>query len=135
MTRPALFLSLVILLSFFGCAAPRVARADASPIVATTRIESDVALEGRIQLLDPHFERQGATSIAVFHLRLAEGRELDCFVHVDWFDSSTAPILGLPESWTPLHLVNGSPTTLRVPAPTSDARSFRLRFQRPELVR
>ena len=103
-------------------------------VTAPSRVEWDPSLERGLSLLDPRFESVNGAVVAAFSLRLETGRELDLVVHVDWFDAFGRPLAASSEVWVPVHLVHGTAQPLRVSPPASDARSFRLRFQRPEAV-
>lgn len=98
-------------------------------------IAGDPSLASAVRMVDTRFVEDGATRSAQFALDLASGSRRDVLVHVEWFDALGAPIEVRPQGWIPIELESGAPVAMRVAAPSGAARSFRLRFQRPEVVR
>ncbi len=138
MRRSLRILALVLLVPAAGlwtsCRTTRPAVDEGMSVLATTRVESDPALERTISLLDPRFEENEGERTAVFSLRLERESALHVAIHVDWYDALGHSAELLPEAWFHVHLVRGQPRVLQVRAPSTRVRSFRLRIQRPEAV-
>lgn len=125
----------VLPLSVVGCKSAE-ATSDAGGFVMSRRsIDGDPSLANDVNLLDARFVEKGTDRSAQFSLVLSAGSRRSLLFHVEWFDALGRPIDSRPETWIPIELSTGKPVPVRVEAPSSDTRSFRLKFQRPEEFR
>lgn len=134
--RPrVLFAVLALFLATASCRSTTPRDSSAAPLQLAVPIEGDPALAERVRILDPRFVGEGGATEARFSLLLIHGDEADLLLHVEWLDGLGHGLDLRPQTWLPIRLVRDAPLPVHAPAPSPHARSFRLKFQRPEAVR
>ena len=132
--RRPLHLHLLLAGLLAGTAACRShARSARLPALADPMAElsGDPALEADLETLDVRTVEQGDERVLEFGLRNRTAAKLELSYAVEWFDRGGERIPGSARAWTPAKIEAGATCPVRVPLPSPDASSWRLRAVRP----
>ena len=140
MNRPTTAVLTLTLLGVLGSACVSGAGGPQTTVQGGESMPGMVELDGG-QVLMRDLEITGLTQVrrndfltAQFDLQNKRGSSLALEWTVDWYDSHGMKI-DTNESWRPIVLGGRGFETLQITAPTQDARSWRLKVQKPNPVR
>jgi len=126
--RILLFLSLGVVCA---CSTERKALPPAPPPDPMLALPGDADVEASLETIDVRTSASGAGSALEFGLKNKTDASLEFFWSVEWYDASGARVAGSARAWHEAKLEPGAVAACRVPMPTPDANSWRLRAVRP----
>lgn len=124
-----LFLLLLGLLS--ACSAEGKSEPPPPPPDPMLGLPGDADVEAGLETVDVRTSGSGAASELEFGLKNKTDAPLEFCWSVEWYDPSGARVAGSARAWHLEKLEAGAVATCRVPMPTPDASSWRLRAVRP----
>jgi hypothetical protein len=110
-----------------ACRAERDAAAPPPPPDPMVALPGDADVEAALETLDV----RTSGSELEFGLKNKTDAPLEFCWSVEWYDPSGARVAGSALAWHPAKLDSGAVAACRVPMPTPDASSWRLRAVRP----